>query len=151
MKKRRLLGTLGCVVGTVLLATTVARAQAPFVLDTRGGVEVWSVPQAPPGPGYEATQIVLRAVDANAKLVTFENLRFDGEIVQTWLSGPFGAPTAKGEPTAGATYDAAWIPYDSHVLIRDMNPNMVGGGAGGSYGGITETNDGFDRRHWRTS
>ncbi len=143
MKRRRLFGSVSCVLGMFLVAATVAQAQAPSVVGTRGGVDVWWVPQPDPGPGYSAGNIVLKTTDENAKIVTFENLKIEGGIVQTWLSGPFAAPTAKGAPTAGPTYDASWIPYDSHVLIRDLNPNMVGGGAGGSYGGITEDNDGL--------
>ncbi len=140
MKKRNLLETVGCVFGMFLCTANVAQSQE-VVVDSRGGVEVWWVPQDAPGPGYSAGKIVLKTTDENAKMVTFENLKIEGAIVQTWLSGPFGAPTAKGSPTAGAQYDAAWIPYDSHLLVRDNNPNMIGGGAGASYAGISETND----------
>ena len=141
IKKRVVLSflrTFSYVVGVVLLATTAVRAQEPFILDVKGGVEVWSVPQPALGDGYEATKIVLRGVDPASKLVTFENLRFDGDLVQTWLSGPFGTPTAKGAPEAGPTYMAEWIPYDSHLLISSY---MIGGQVGGGYAGISEFND----------
>ena len=74
--------TFNYVVGTVLLAASFVQAQDPFVLETRGGVEVWSVPQPTPGEGYQSTNIVLRGVDPASKLVTFENLRFDGDLAQ---------------------------------------------------------------------
>ena len=60
------------VAAIVVLATN--GAQADFVVDARGGVEVWSVPQATPGPGFVATKIVLKTTDPSAKLVTFEKL-----------------------------------------------------------------------------
>jgi hypothetical protein len=125
----------------LLVAATVAQAQEPSVVGSRGGVDVWWVPQPDPGPGYSAGNIVLKTTDENARIVTFENLRIDGPLVQTWLSGAFGGPTAKGAPTAGPTYDASWIEYDSHLFIREDGPNMIGGGAGGAYGGISEDND----------
>ncbi len=141
MNKGRLLRAFGCVVGTVLLATTVVQAQGPFILDVRGGVEVWSVPQPDPGPGYEATKVVLRGVDPASKPVTFENLRFDGELVQTWLSGPFGTDTSKNV-VAGPTYPAEWIPFDSHLLISSMPPpSMIGSDSENGFNGISETND----------
>jgi len=137
MKTRRLFAALR-VAGSLLVAATVAQAQDPFMLGNAGGVEVWSVPQADPADGIEAANIVLRS-PAGTKIVTFENLLIDGDVHQVWLSGPFAAPTAKGAPVAGPTYDASWIPLDSHLLIES---SMVGGGAGGSYGEISETNDG---------
>ncbi len=39
-----LLLTFSYIVGTVLLGTTVAQRQEPFLLDMLGGVEVWSEP-----------------------------------------------------------------------------------------------------------
>ncbi len=125
------LRTFSYVVGTVLLATTVGQTQEPFLLDVRGGLEVWSAPQPAPD-GYEATKIVLRASDPASKLSTFENLRFDGDLVQTWLSGPFGTETSKNV-FAGQTYPAEWIPYDSHVLITSENPNMLGSNPGCNF------------------
>jgi hypothetical protein len=140
MKKRKLLETVSCVLGMFLYATNDVQSQE-VVVDSRGGVDVWWVPQDAPGPGYSAGKIVLKTAVENAKIVTFENLKIVGDLVQTWLSGPFGGPTAKGPSTDGAQYDPSWIPYDSHLLIRDDNPNMIGGGAGGGYPGISETND----------
>ena len=140
MKKIRLLSAFCCLVGTVLLATSVVQAQ-PFLLDSRGGVEVWSVPQPDPGPGYEAANILLRASDPTAKLVTFENVAFEGELVQTWLDSIFGTPTSKNV-VAGPTYPADWIPYDSHLNISSMPaPTMIGGEAGNGFTGINEEND----------
>lgn len=134
-----------CVAGMFLLATTVVRAQ-PVLVDTRGGVEVWSMPQASPGQGYLATKVVLRAADENARLVTFENLSFGvnedrSAPVQTWLSGLFGTPTAKNV-APGPTFPEDWIPVDSHLLISSMPPpTMIGGEAGNGFTGITEEND----------
>ena len=136
MKKRRLLRIFSYAAGTVMLAATVVQAQV-FVV-SRGGVELSCVLQDAPGPGYSAVKWVLRTTDPDARIVTFENLRIDGAVVQTWLSGPLGEPTAKGAPQAGPTYDESWIPFDSHVLIEE---SMVGGSAGGGYQGIDETND----------
>ena len=101
---------------------------------------MWSVPQPDPGEGYEATKIVLRGVDPASQLVTFENLRFDGAFVQTWLSGPFGVETSK-DILAGPSYPAEWIPFDSHVLITSRNPLMFGGSTGCNFNCISETND----------
>jgi hypothetical protein len=137
MKKQ--LTTLG-VFCALFVAVTTARAQdIEIVLAELGGVQMISIPQPNPAAGVLATKVVLRATDPSASLVTFENLAIRGDVHQAWLSGPFGTPTAKGAPQAGATYDAAWIPFDSYVIITD---DQVGGGAGGSYGGINETNDG---------
>ena len=119
--------------------TALVHAQQPFMFDARGGIELWSEPQPEPGPGYRATKIVLRTVDPAARIVTFEDIALTGNVVQTWLSGAAGEPTAQGEPTPGANYAAEWAPYDSHLLIDNA---MVGGGAGGGYGGISEANDG---------
>ena len=115
--------TFALLIGAIVLVTAI-QTQASILLDTRGGVEVWSVPQIAPGPGFLATKIVLKTPIPGAKLVTFENLAFNGDLVQTWLSGPSGTPTAKGEPVAGPTYAAEWIPFDSHLLIE---PSEVGG------------------------
>ena len=92
------------------------------------------------GEGYEATKIVLRGVDPDSKLVTFENLRFDGDLVQTWLSCGCAVPTAKNV-VAGPTYPEEWIPFDSHLLISSFDPNMIGGQAGDGFVGIDELND----------
>ena len=81
---------------------------------------------------------MLRGTDPVAKLNTFENLRFDGDLVQTWLSGPFGTPTAKNV-FVRPTYPEEWIPFDSHLLISSMPPpTMIGSGF---FNGISETND----------
>ena len=124
-------------VGTIVLAAA-AQTQAMLLVDTQGGVEVWSVPQAVPGPGFVATKLVLKATSPSATLATFENLAVGGDLVQTWISGPSGTPTAKGEPLAGPNYAAEWIPFDSHLLI---DPSEVGGEVGGGYTGISEVND----------
>lgn len=138
MKKERLLPALLGVVGSLLVAATVAQAQEPVMNGMAGGVEVWSIPQADPADGVNAFNVVLRSA-VGSKIVTFENLNIEGDVHQVWLSGPFGAPTAKGPPAAGPTYGESWIPLDSHLLLTS---DMVGGGAGGSYSGITEANDG---------
>ena len=127
-----------CALGMFLFTATLVQANH-IVIGSRGGVDVMWVPQSDPGAGFSAGMIALKTTDENAVIVTLEKLSIEGNLVQTWLSGPFGTPTAKGEPLADATYPAEWIPYDSHLMIDE---SQVGGGAGGSYGGISETNDG---------
>ena len=73
--ERRSSKTLALLISAIVL-TTAIQTQAAFILDVRGGVEVWSVPQTAPGPGFVATKIVLQATNPSAKLVTFENLVF---------------------------------------------------------------------------
>ncbi len=144
MKERRLLSAVGCVVGTVLLATTVVQAgHIEILVDTRGGVEVWSIPQHESSTeGFDATKIVLRGVAEDSKLVTFENIAFAGDLVQAWLPGSFGGPpqptTWVGIAPAWAVIPDSWKAADSHINITSA---MVGGGAGGSHGGLVETND----------
>ena len=137
MKKQQIVTAFG-VFCVLFVAVNTASAQGEMIVAELGGVSVVSIGAPVEGyPEYWGSQIVLRSAPGTSQ-VTFENLSFKGNVVQTWLSGVFGVPTAKGAPEPSATYDASWIPLDSHVLITD---SMVGGGAGGSYGGIDETND----------
>jgi hypothetical protein len=109
-----------------------------ILLAARGGVEVWSVPQPSPGPGFVATRIELRASYPAAKLVTIEALHIDGSLIQIWL--PTKPDTLISTPKAPwpTSYPGEWAPYDSRILIK---PSMVGGGAGAGYDGIDESND----------
>ena len=70
------------VVATVLLVASFVQAQDPFLINTRGGVEVWLVPQPAPLDGFGAAKIFLRTTDPEAKVVTFENVAIAGELVQ---------------------------------------------------------------------
>jgi hypothetical protein len=102
--------------------------------------ELISIPQRAPD-GLLATVVAIRTLEPTDRIVTFTNLAVTGDLHQTWLSGPFGSPTAKNV-SAGQTYPAKWIPFDSHLLFTSWpRPNMIGDGAGSGYFGISETND----------
>ena len=142
MKKQQVVTTLGAFCA-LFVAVTTARAQdiGERIIAQLGGVQMVAIDQAPAAtPGYLAARVELRTDAANA-LVTFENFKLTGSPVQTWLTGPFGGPTAKNV-VAGPTYPAEWLPYDTHMLISSMPPpTMIGGEAGNGFNGITETND----------
>lgn len=105
-----------------------------------GGVQLVAIPQPSPGGGFLATKIEARSIIPGESIVTLENIRISGAH-HVWASDGTQPPggTAKGRPTAGPDFHDNWISYDSHLLITE---DMVGGGAGGSYTGIVETNDG---------
>lgn len=138
--KTRQFGIVAGVLSIIFLVSS-ANAQEEILVDSKGGVELWSIPQANPADGVLATILELRTTDPDARVVTFTNFKLEGNVHQSWLEGPFGltgtAHVGLTEP--GATYDASWGVFDSHLLIT---PDMVGGGAGGGFPGITETNDG---------
>jgi hypothetical protein len=139
MKKQQIVTTFG-VFCVLLVAVNTARAQGERIIAELGGVQMLAIDQDPAlTPGYNAARIVLRS-NPGTSLVTFENLRIEGPLVQTWLSGPFGGPTAKNV-VAGPTYPGEWVPYDSHLNITSVDPNMLGGQAGNGFNGISETND----------
>jgi len=140
MKKQQFVAAFGVVIALVIASS--ASAQNPgdeILIGSLGGVDVYSVYQAKPADGISAAIVELRSPNGTS-LVTFTELALTGLVHQTWLDGPFGAPTASVDKAApGPTYGDTWGTYDSHLLIT---PTMVGGGAGGGFGGITETNDG---------
>lgn len=122
---------------TVSFSTDHLRSSG-FRIGARGGVEVWNIPRPSPGPGFVAAEIELRAVDPRARLVTFEDLEFAGELVQVWLPTLGGRDVSTPKAPWPATYPGEWAPFDSRILIE---PSMVGGGAGAGYSGIDESND----------
>ena len=140
MKRQSFMTTL-CVFCASFAAISTAHGQLERIAAELGGVQMVVIDQDPAvTPGYLAARLELRAVDPSATLVTFENLKIEGPLVQTWLSGPFGSSTPKNV-AASQTYPAEWIPYDSHLNITSENPNMIGGQAGEGFVGIDETND----------
>ena len=140
MKKQQFVTTFGAFCAW-FVAVHPTSAQIERLIAELGGVQMVEIREAPPGPGYMASRVVLRSGEPSASLVTFENFKITGSPVQTWLSGPFGGPTAKNV-VAGPTYPAEWVPFDTHMLISSMPPpTMIGGEAGNGFNGITETND----------
>lgn len=139
MKKQQFVTAFGVVLALIL--SSGVSAQEEFLMQSLGGVEVWSIPQEAPADGVLATILELRTVDPDSSLVTFTNLAITGgKTHQTWLGGPFGGPTPSVDTVAaGQAFGEGWDKFDTHLLIT---PPMVGGGAGGGFPGITETNDG---------
>jgi hypothetical protein len=122
--------TIRYVVVMVLLAAAVVAAQDPFLVDSRGGVEVWLEPQAPPLDGFGAAKILLRTTDPNGKFVTFFNVAIEGELVQQFVHQ--ASPT----PFIDSKMPDDWRAADSHL---SMSVDMFGETVGGFT--ITETND----------
>lgn len=95
---------------------SLADAGDPFLVASRGGVEVWSIPEASPGFGLKASTIELRSV-ADKTMGLFYNPGLTGEVHQTWLEGPFGrdgtGSTSSFDPLI--TQDQ-WRLFDSHIL-----------------------------------
>lgn len=99
-----------------------------------------SIPEPSPGPGYLASRVQVRSLAHLDAVVTVANMQVSGAH-QVWAGHEIAGSreTAKGRPVAGEDYDSSWIAYDSHYLILET---MIGGGAGGGYQGVRETNDG---------
>lgn len=140
MKRQRFVTTCGLVVGALLMCgLVVTSVQAQFVsgvIGEAGGVSVVSEPQEAPD-GYWATKVILQSAEGT-KLVTFENLDIGGELHQVWIPGLFGATETKSVDAFAQVPAQDWAQADSHLLVTSA---MVGGGAGGSYAEIHETND----------
>jgi hypothetical protein len=121
------------------LASPALGSTGPFILSTRGGVEVWSEPQADPAAGFRATKVVLRTTSPTASVVTFENIAVTGAVHQVFDSIVMD-PTPHPDTLAdSAVFNSSWGVFDSHLLIT---PSMVGGAAGGGFSGISERHDG---------
>lgn len=129
-----------CSVATILLVccdNMVAQNTDEIVVDTRGGVQVLSIPQPTPLDGLLATKLVFRTENPDHTVVTIEGLSFAGDVHQAWLEGPLGGPTAS-LPSASPTYHEDWIATDGHLFF-DANCIACASGFGDI---LTETNDG---------
>ena len=143
MHRRNTFLTIGIIVS--LVSVSVGADDGEILLAERGGLQVVSIPQPSPAPGFVSTHIELRALDPDAKLVTWTNVKIEGRVHQTWLEGGLGQPTPNLDQVgAGPTYGEDWRALDSHLLLRN---NMMGGCTGGCFQGISETNDGLSLAH----
>lgn len=134
-----IVGVLWTVISIIGLPCTLS-AQDEIVFAERGGVQLVSVLQPSPGPGLLATNVVVRSLDPDHQVVTFENLSFQGDVHQVWPDDfSFACPSCHAKPPEpGSDYGSDWSAYDSHLVIHI---DMVGAEQGG-YIAISETNDG---------
>lgn len=121
------------------LLTSNASAQEAVLLTSEYAVEVWSTLRETSIEGLMSATITLRSPE-DTRLVTLTELELTGGVHQVWRDSP-----AAGGPTQTVDHfdQPSWAgidgrPFDSHMLIT---ADMVGGGAGESFGGISETND----------
>lgn len=107
-------------------------------------IQLVSIEQPSPGDGLMATMIQARTIDPTASVVTLTNLRISN-VHNVWGDSNLFFPEYAARPDicdsiiCDFAYHSAWVPYDSHLAIGQT---MVAGGAGNSYEGIIETNDG---------
>lgn len=132
--------------GICLALAVGVSADGEILVAEAGGVQIWTIPQPPPLPGFWATIVELRTVDPNAAMVTFANVQFEGRVHQTWLGDPFGGPTPGIDNVTpgsddGTVYGDGWAMLDTHLLVSNEMLPVAPGGAP-SFGGLTETNDG---------
>ena len=144
MKKQNIAMVLsaGAVIA-VICSCAVASAQEGILLRTDDGIELWSVPQPDPSPGLLATKIVFRSVDpALTDIVTYDGLQITGSLHQVAFPNrnPTPTPSLQSYEDEGGFFDA-WLPYDSKILFTRGD---IGGGAGGGFAGLQETNDRSD-------
>lgn len=126
-------------VGLSVLLVGQAAAQKPKLVGSRGGVEVWAIPEPSPGFGLIANTIELRTTDPSATIVTFEKYKLSGQVHHAWLGGPFGAPTTHLDTVGpGTTYLEEWAAFDSYFMFSG---DMIGGRRITSFPPV-ETNDG---------
>ncbi len=138
-RRRALRSRLPVWCAIAFLGLPALAAAQPFVLTARGGVEIWSEPQPNPGPGLRATKLVLRTEEPADRIVTFENIAITGDVHQVFDT-PFQFPTPNPDTLVDSTlFNGSWGDFDSHLLLT---PSMIGGGAGGGFNGISESNDG---------
>jgi hypothetical protein len=140
MKNQQIVLSCRTVVCALLVGVTFGTdVHAQFLLDTRGGVEVWAE-NVPAPAGLVAMTISLKTTDPAAKLVTFENVAIRGEVVQVFDS-VLGTPTPGVADVGNSVFfDANWANTDSHLLIT---PEMLATTAGPQGFLVTsETNDG---------
>ncbi len=131
---------------------TVVAASLPHSLDIwrdgghvfaeMGPLELLAIPQRAPA-GLLATKIAIRTKDPSKRLVSFDYLAITGDLHQVFTGPvPFTRPTPNGLADsfiqASTESLGIWNAADSQLLIT---PDMIGGGAGGSYAGISEEND----------
>lgn len=117
-----------------------------FMVEERGGVQLWSIPQASPTDGLQSTILELRTVDPEGEIASFTNYNLraeaNGKIHQVWLDGPFGGPTPQitsiERLLSAGGYASDWALRDSHLLI---GLETLGGFHGSGFDGITESND----------
>ena len=111
-----------------------------FVIADSGPFRLVSTPTLAP-LGLLATTISVETTNVNHRVVTLDNVSITGDVHQIW-SGLIPQPTPnRGFVVGGPLFHAQWASADTHLLIDER---AVGGGAGGAYAGISETNDGLD-------
>lgn len=131
---------------TVLVAPTNLHAEgagpfSPIVVAESGPFRLLSTPQIAP-EGLRAAIISVETTNLDHRVVTIDNVALTGDVHQVWLDHFFGSPTVTPDRVVESpVFHGEWTAADTHLLIA---PSMVGGGAGGSYAGISEANDGSD-------
>ncbi len=95
-----------------------------------------------PASGLDAF-IVSADAGVGETLDSFQEITITGNVHQVWgsaLGGGFLRETPTIDDTAadGNLWDVNWTALDSHILIAAAD---VGGGAGGGFGALAETND----------
>ena len=99
----------------ILFAPSVF-AQDPIRLGSDNGVTMYSVSQDAPGRGFQSAKIVLKVDNDAAPIVSLENIKIEGDVVQAWSS--LGGPNALATE-ASPIYDSSWTAFDTHLLISE--------------------------------
>ncbi len=104
----------------VQLCTAMMFAQEPVILESRGMIDIWSVPQKPPAPGFHASKLVVKAQNPEAQIVTLGLISIEGPLHQIWKSADRGE-----QPTPVVTdwqlpEDGSLAVLDSHVLLPGL-------------------------------
>ena len=104
----------------VFARTATMSAQEPMILESRGMIDIWSVPQVPPAPGFHATKLVVKAQNPEAQIVTLAFLGIDGPLHQIWKTTDGGEQSTPVVTDWQLPDDGGLAVFDSHFLLPGL-------------------------------